>query len=250
MPNIDYPNSLSTAGQFPLNNKTRFKTIQELTDLGAGNFKAFKYQEDMIVQCIENHTQYIWREVVLTAKGIKSAVYNNDLTFNITYNDNIQVVADFSTIFPPMIALTTGIGLPDNNVPPVSPDDSYVNLKTMEFYYYDEGMWKLAPIGLDNLGLPYNPSPSEQGMLDNNFTYPNGAIADGIDYSNRTFNFFEYKLGNDTQNNKIREVELNFFGFSEITIQDIVDKINSLPSPLVVNEDENVVFVVKRNIET
>lgn len=157
MPNIDYQNSLSTAGQFPLNGKTRFKTIQELTDLGAGNFKAFKYQEDMIVQCIENHTQYIWREVLPSETG---------------------------------------------------------------------------------------------GLLPSSFTYPPGAIADGIDYSNRTFNFFEYTLGDDTQNNKIREVELNFFGFSEITIQDVVDKINSLPLPLVVKEDENVVFVVNKFTES
>lgn len=98
-----YGNSLSTAGQFPLDSKLRFKKLVDLKENITIN--SFKYYEDMIVQCLENHKQYIWREKLDT----------------------------------------------------------------------------------------------EQGVLPIDFIYPDNTIANGINYSNRTFNFYELKLGSDAK---------------------------------------------------
>lgn len=52
-------------------------------------------------------------------------------------------------------------------------------------------------------------SNDDDGVLDSDFTYPDGAISYGIDYSNRSFNFFE--LVNTTEN--------NCFHYNEPTLQ-------------------------------
>lgn len=79
MSNISYGNSLSTAGQFPLNGKIRFKTIAEMQLVGSN---PFRYQEDMVVRCIENHTDYIWRERTL-ADGSINGVLSEDFVYPI-----------------------------------------------------------------------------------------------------------------------------------------------------------------------
>lgn len=103
MSTIDYATGFNVIGQFPLNTKTYFKTLSELSDLGTDNVKAFKYEEDMVVRCIENHTSYKWKERTPT----------------------------------------------------------------------------------DFIGT---------GLLPNDFIYPTGSVSNGIDYSNRSFNFFIEKL--------------------------------------------------------
>lgn len=55
-------NSLSTSSQIPLDSKLYSLTLNELKALGDSDYKAFLYFEDMIVQCIEDHKEYIWRE--------------------------------------------------------------------------------------------------------------------------------------------------------------------------------------------
>lgn len=92
---------------------------------------------------------------------------------------------------------------------------------------------------------------NEQGEIAQNFTYPNGAIAYGIDYSNREFNFFEIEQGGSSvnQNNKIRviDVEKPLLDpeFPPMTDeQAVVFYVNNLTTPLVVSEDENIVFNV------
>lgn len=97
---VKLASSLATSGQYPLNKKTYFNTVQEMTE--NISVKALSYQEDMICQCVENHNEYIWRERVSS--------------------DNQQ-----------------------------------------------------------------------DGVLQNDFTYPTGAIANGITYTNRDFNFFVLK---------------------------------------------------------
>ena len=104
--------SLSTNSQIPLDSKTYFKTLADLSDLGASDNRAFKYYENMIVQCIENDKEYIWRE------------------------------------------------------------------------------WN---------------SLNEPGLLPQAFEYPPNSIVDGIDYSNRFFNFFEYQLFTDSQINRLKD---------------------------------------------
>lgn len=52
-------------------------------------------------------------------------------------------------------------------------------------YAIEEGTrWEWKEVTLENDG---------EGLLTSNFTYPDGVVTFGIDYSNRVFNFFEYK---------------------------------------------------------
>lgn len=156
MTNIDFSSGFKTTGQYPLNGKTQFKTLVELKDLGVNNSNAFKYQEDMKVNCIETHKEYMWRE-------------------------NIN---------------------------------------------------------------------QEQGILDTDFSYPQGAIADGINYEGRDFNFFEV-TSSDTvnQDNKtividLGDVEYEYRlterGVEEFKEEAIVEVINNLNPPIQVREDENL----------
>ena len=46
------------------------------------------------------------------------------------------------------------------------------------------------------------------------------------------------------QNNKIKVLDITFSSFIEPTEQDVVDAINTLPTPLVVSEDELVIINV------
>lgn len=48
------------SGQFPVDGGTRFLTLADMKVVGNN---PFTYYEDMIVRCIENHKNYIWREV-------------------------------------------------------------------------------------------------------------------------------------------------------------------------------------------
>lgn len=66
MPIVNLSTSLETATQIPLDAKAYFKTLSSMTDLGANNFKAFKYYDGLLVLCIENYNQYIWRERKVT----------------------------------------------------------------------------------------------------------------------------------------------------------------------------------------
>jgi hypothetical protein len=48
--------------QIPFDAKLYAKTLAELAELGTNSNKAFTYYEDMPVNCVENHTTYVWRE--------------------------------------------------------------------------------------------------------------------------------------------------------------------------------------------
>jgi hypothetical protein len=99
MSEISLLNSFKTSGQTPLDSKVYVKTLYEITNLGVNDFRAYSYYDGMIIHCVENHKQYIWREAN------------------------------------------------------------------------------------DSFGEP---------LRDSFFTYPEGTITDGTDYSNRSFNFFLY----------------------------------------------------------
>lgn len=59
---ISIPASLLLPTQERLDNKLGFATIEEMQNLGDGNYKAFMYYNKMIVMCEENETIYIWKE--------------------------------------------------------------------------------------------------------------------------------------------------------------------------------------------
>ena len=98
MANINLTTGIITGTQIPLDGKAYFIALNDMKDLGIGNYKAYTYYDTMIVTCKENKNLYVWREA------------------------------------------------------------------------------------LDN----------EQGVLVEGFTYPAGAIANGVDYSLKTYNFFTY----------------------------------------------------------
>lgn len=77
----------------------------------------------------------------------------------------------------------------------------------------------------------------EQGEISQNFTYPNGAIAHGIDYSNRSFNFFETSVKVNIADlpvyNSIEEATTalgvdKLFAFSEANIDGVPSPRNSI----------------------
>lgn len=67
--------SFLVSGMMPLDAKTYFPTITELQDLGTANSKAYTYYEYMNVICVENGTEYQWREVAQNYNG--GALDNN-----------------------------------------------------------------------------------------------------------------------------------------------------------------------------
>ena len=194
MANIDYGNSLRPAGQFNLDGGVVFKTLNEMKDLGINNTNPFRYREDLEVQCIETHEKYIWKELVVPDKGLKNVIHNGNLNFDVTYNDNsvINFEVDKSS-HPPSNTIEYSAG---NGVPTLPPSFQYgfhVDISTMISYAFGpEGWVTTIRNELLEAGYPLDTGQSsvEAGIIDGDFTYPDGAVADGIDYSNRTFNFF------------------------------------------------------------
>jgi hypothetical protein len=61
-PTNDFPTGLNVISQSPLDQKTYFRTLSELSFLGLNNNKAFTYYDRMVVFCAENEKNYIWKE--------------------------------------------------------------------------------------------------------------------------------------------------------------------------------------------
>jgi len=61
--------SLRVAGQLPLDDKTYFKTLALMKDLGLTSSKAYEYYEWMKILCAENGQYYIWQEVAENYEG-------------------------------------------------------------------------------------------------------------------------------------------------------------------------------------
>ena len=152
-PKEDIQKSLHVAGQGALDGKTKFATIDELKNLGAGNYKAFSYYNKMIVIVDETEKLYIWKEV----------------------------------------------------------------------------------------------SENEVGILENGFQYPANTSTSDFDYSNKTFNFFEYSLKSN-QDNKTKVIALKKTVTEVISLegqQTIVERpISAVVSSLDFNvaEDQNLYF--------
>jgi streptogramin lyase len=101
MAKIDIATGFEVAGQFPQDDKTYFKTIAEMQDLGTSNANAYKYYESMIVVCVETNKEYIWREVVGVETGVlvTSFTYPNGIISNgINYSNRVFNFFTFSLI--------------------------------------------------------------------------------------------------------------------------------------------------------
>jgi hypothetical protein len=59
---VETLSSYLNKSQIPFDAKLYAKTLAELAELGTNSNKAFTYYEDMPVNCVENHTTYVWRE--------------------------------------------------------------------------------------------------------------------------------------------------------------------------------------------
>lgn len=79
MPTQSIFTSLENGGQGPLDSKTHFLTINEMTNLGDNNEKVFKYYEGMPAYCVENNTEYRWRE--RTTNETESSLLNQDYVY-------------------------------------------------------------------------------------------------------------------------------------------------------------------------
>lgn len=69
MAEINLLNSFSTVVQIPLDSKLYRKTLSEISTLGENDVNAYKYYEDAVIHCVENHTDYIWREELYDGEG-------------------------------------------------------------------------------------------------------------------------------------------------------------------------------------
>ena len=61
-PAINLTTGIFPTSQIPLDAKCYFKTLADMVDLGDGNFRPFYYYDSMLVLCVENKKQYIWRK--------------------------------------------------------------------------------------------------------------------------------------------------------------------------------------------
>lgn len=59
---INLATSITVSSQLPLDGKAYFPTLSSMADLGESDYKAFIYQDSLVVECVENKEQYIWRE--------------------------------------------------------------------------------------------------------------------------------------------------------------------------------------------
>ena len=55
--------SLKVGSQLPLDSKIYARLLSDIQTLGTNNAKAFEYYEDMVVHVVQNHNNYIWREL-------------------------------------------------------------------------------------------------------------------------------------------------------------------------------------------
>lgn len=68
----------------------------------------------------------------------------------------------------------------------------------------------------------------EEGLLPTNFTYPNGLIVNGIDYSNKQYNFVSASI---EQNNYVRQLIIDIFNLpsTDYLLEDLINYILALP---------------------
>lgn len=86
------PTGLNTTTQIPLYVKNYVTSEAVLASLGASNFKAFTYEENLNVYCIQEKSTYKWREVQSGEEntGLLPSDYtypSNVVTFGITYSN-------------------------------------------------------------------------------------------------------------------------------------------------------------------
>jgi hypothetical protein len=70
MPVIDLATGIKTATQIPLDDKAYIKTLSALQDLGVSNSKAFTYYDGLIVICVADKNEYIWRKALTNEIGV------------------------------------------------------------------------------------------------------------------------------------------------------------------------------------
>lgn len=70
MSNIDFNSGIRVTGQFPLDPKTHFNTLEDLGNLGDNNSLAFTYYEGMLAFCQEDNRLYVWREQTELEMGV------------------------------------------------------------------------------------------------------------------------------------------------------------------------------------
>ncbi len=98
-PKEDIQKSLHVAGQGALDGKTKFATIDELKNLGAGNYKAFSYYNKMIVIVDETEKLYIWKEAGENQNGILENGFQypaNTTTADFDYSNKIFNFFEYS----------------------------------------------------------------------------------------------------------------------------------------------------------
>ena len=55
---------------------------------------------------------------------------------------------------------------------------------------------------------------ANDGVLVTDYTYPLGTVEDGIDYSNRSFNFFTYSIAKTDNEVTLKSLQRKFLGIT------------------------------------
>lgn len=126
-PKEEIQKGLEPVGQIPLSTKEKFKTLNELGDLGQSNYKAFKYYNKMLAFVDEVEKHYIWREVKPTDEAGSGLIVGNfqypanTVTSEFDYSDKIFNFFLHNTVteqdnLTPVIQLTETV-IPTQEVP-------------------------------------------------------------------------------------------------------------------------------------
>ena len=80
------PEGFRVTTQSPIDDRHVFKTIAALIDLGVNNQNAYRYHEGMMTYCIENRSEYVWRESATGALATSFTYPANIVANGITYS--------------------------------------------------------------------------------------------------------------------------------------------------------------------
>ncbi|WP_440880626.1 hypothetical protein [Tenacibaculum sp. C7A-26P2] len=106
-------------------------------------------------------------------------------------------------------------------------DEMRLNIEINAFKYYEDMVVRCIKTHKEYIWRETKQSDKiSDKVLRNDFTYPDGAIAFGINYSNRKFNFFEKRNGDDLGDHTATQ-NLDMAGYRIINVEIISPKKNS-----------------------
>jgi hypothetical protein len=105
IPKSDLIKALNVAGQFILDNKLYFLTLDDMRNLGLNNNLAYTYYEGMEVFCLQTFKKYYWKErttqigVLYQDFTYESGVIANNIDYSLRHFNFIDIENDIEILF-------------------------------------------------------------------------------------------------------------------------------------------------------